>query len=253
MSMYIFDVKKTTEELVNYIRGWFEVNGKDCNAVVGISGGKDSSVVAALLVKALGKDRVVGVMMPDGIQSDIEDSKALINYLGIHSETMNIGEATRSMFREVMCTKYTLSEQTKINTPARMRVVALYSVSQSCNGMVIGTANLSESYIGWNTRWDLSNCNDLNPIAGLTVAEVKAVGRKLGLPDRFIEKVPSDGLCGSTDEEKLGFKYSVLDNYIRTGVCEDVKAKQMIDDRHKKNLFKLSFANVFDPGYPVMI
>lgn len=253
MSEYKFNAKKTTEELVNYIKGWFEVNGKECNAVVGISGGKDSSVVAALLVKALGRDRVVGVMMPDGIQLDIDDSRALINYLGIRSETMNIGEATRSILREVMCTKYALSEQTKVNMPARMRVVALYAVSQSCNGRVIGTANLSESYIGWNTRWDLSNCNDLNPIAGLTVTEVKAVGRKLGLPDRFIEKVPSDGLCGSTDEEKLGFKYFVLDNYIRTGICEDVEAKQKIDERHKRNLFKLSFANVFDPGYLVMI
>lgn len=253
MSEYRFDTKRVTEELVDYIKHWFDTNANDCKAVLGVSGGKDSSIVAALLVKALGKERVIGVMMPDGVQSDINDSIDLINYLGIKSVTINIQDANMALYKEIGMENISISEQTSVNMPARMRVVALYAVSQSCNGRVIGTANLSESYIGWNTRWDLSNCNDLNPIAGLTVEEVKAVGRKLGLPDRFIDKVPSDGLCGSTDEDKLGFKYHDLDKYIRTGICEDIEVKQKIDTMHNKNLFKLSFANVFDPGYPVMI
>lgn len=252
MKEYVFDAKTTTKELVNWIKRWFDLNGADCNAVIGISGGKDSSVVAALCTQALGKDRVVGVMMPNGTQKDISDSKELIELLGIKATTINIGNAVKGINDELTNSEYTITELTSVNMPARMRVVALYAVSQSCNGRVLGTANLSESYLGWNSRWDLSNCNDLNPIAGLTVAEVKAVGRELELPEKFVEKVPSDGLCGSTDEDKLGFKYAVVDKYIRTGICEDEEVKKKIDMKHRNNLFKAYFGPVFDPDYPLM-
>ena len=253
MKEYKFDAKKTTEDLIRFIRYWFDMNGKGCKAVIGISGGKDSSVVAALCVRALGKERVVGVMMPDGVQADIQDSKDLIEFLGIEGMTINIGRATESLLGEILDKNTILTEQTSVNLPARMRMVALYGISQSCNGRVVGTANLSESYIGWNTRWDLSNCNDLNPIAGITATEVKAVGRVLGLPDRLVDKVPSDGLCGSTDEEKLGFKYEDLDSYLRTGCCYSMDAKKKIDAMHGKNAFKLRFADWFKPEYTVMV
>ena len=230
----MFDAVKVKNDCVQWIRDWFKTNGKGCNAVIGISGGKDSSVVAALCVEALGKDRVIGVMMPNGEQSDFEDSLKLVNHLNICSCVVNIGDTVKTLKRSLL----PLSEQAEINLPPRIRMTTLYAFSQSINGRVACTDNLSESYIGYSTRWG-DNVGDFCPLANLTSEEVVAVGDILGLPYELTHKVPSDGLCGKTDEDRFGFAYEALNKYIRTGICEDEAIKAKIDERHQKNLFKL--------------
>ncbi len=237
-----FDAKKVKDLAVKWIRDWFEENGPGCNAVLGVSGGKDSSVVAALCAEALGKDRVIGVTMPNGVQPDINDSFRLIQHLGIRSYNVNIGAAYEALMAEVKeklgAQGTGVSSQTVINMPPRLRMTALYAVSQSLNGRVANTCNLSEDWVGYSTRYG-DAAGDFAPLGGLTVQEVIAVGLELGLPRDLVVKTPSDGLCGKTDEDNLGFTYAVLDKYIRTGVCEDPATKALIDDKHRKNLFKL--------------
>ena len=237
-----FNAKLVKDQVVQWIRDWFEENGKGCNAVLGVSGGKDSSVVAALCAEALGKDRVIGVTMPNGVQKDIDDSMRLINHLGIRHCNVNIGDTYHTLMEAVKEQLGTLgvevSNQTTINMPPRLRMTTLYAVSQSMNGRVANTCNLSEDWVGYSTRYG-DAAGDFSPLGGLTVREVIAIGKELGLPIDLVEKTPSDGLCGKTDEDNLGFTYAVLDHYIRTGECEDPHVKALIDDKHVKNLFKL--------------
>ena len=238
----MFDAVKVKNDCVQWIKDWFEENGKDCNAVIGISGGKDSSVVAALCVEALGKDRVFGVLMPNGIQSDISDSYALVEYLDINFMTVDIGLPVDSILCSISGPQngkdVKVSEQTRVNLPPRIRMATLYAVSQSLNGRVVCTDNLSESYVGYSTRWG-DSVGDFSPLVNLTSDEVIAIGDACGLPYELTHKVPADGLCGKTDEDNFGFTYAVLNKYIRTGVCEDETIKARIDEKHQKNLFKL--------------
>lgn len=233
----MFDAKKVKNEIVEWIRDWFEQNGKDCNAIVGISGGVDSSVVTALCVKALGKNRVFGIKMPCGEQPDIEHANMLIKHLGIKSYTMNIWDAVIGIDNQFP-TDIEVSKQTTINLPPRIRMATLYAISQSLNGRVMNTCNMSESYVGFDTRYG-DSAGDLSPLANLTKTEVIALAKELGLPDELAHKTPQDGLTGLTDEQSFGFTYAELDAYIRDGIepSEDVKAK--IDSMHEKNLFKL--------------
>lgn len=240
----MFDALKVKNDIVKWIQDWFEKNGKGCNAVIGISGGKDSSAVAALCVEALGKDRVIGVLMPNGEQFDIDVSKDLVDFLGIKSYILNIKDAYESIMSQVS-EMTEISPFTKTNLPPRIRMAALYAVSQSFNGRVANTCNLSEDWVGYSTKYG-DMAGDFSPLSRLTVQEVKAVARECGLPDRFVEKVPIDGLCGKTDEDNLGFTYATLDKYIRTGVCDDEEIKNKIDTKHKQNLFKLKFMDCFE-------
>ena len=244
-----FNPKEVKDQVVQWIRDWFEQNGSGCNAVIGISGGKDSSIVAGLCVEALGKDRVIGITMPNGVQKDISDSMKLINHLGIRYFNVNIGETYKALMGEVEKElgnqNIEVSNQTVINMPPRLRMTTLYAVSQSLNGRVANTCNLSEDWVGYSTRYG-DAAGDFSPLGGLTVQEVKAIGKELGLPIDLVEKTPSDGLCGKSDEDNLGFTYAVLDKYIRTGVCEDPVIKAKIDDKHVKNLFKLKPIPHFD-------
>lgn len=250
--MYNFDVKKTTENCIKYIQDWFVENGPGCNAVVGISGGVDSSVVAALCTKALGKDKVIGIMMPDGRQKDIDYSYALVNFLGIKSVLIQIGAIVNSLEYEVKTSMDNrLSRQALINIPPRIRMTTLYAVSQSMNGRVINTCNLSEDWLGFNSLYG-DSAGDVSPLANLTKTEVIAIGRYLGLPELLMSKAPSDGLTGITDEEAFGFTYEVLDKYLRTGEINDLNIKRMIDERHRKNLFKLKPMATFNPYLEVM-
>ena len=239
-----FDAKKVKEELVLWIKNWFKENGDGCKGVLGISGGKDSSVTAALLVEALGKENVVGVMMPNGEQFDIDVSIALAKHLGIKAVTVNIKDSFSGLVSQLENSGIELSRQAEINLAPRLRMAAVYAVSQSVNGRVANTCNLSEDWVGYATRYG-DGASDFSPLSKLTVQEVEALGRELGLPEMFVEKVPIDGLCGKTDEDNLGFTYAVLDKYIRTGVCEDEKTKEKIDRMHKANLFKLQLMPVF--------
>ena len=238
--------KEIKESLIQWTRDWFDKNGKSCNAVIGISGGKDSSVCAALCVEALGKERVIGVLMPNGVQSDIADSRQLVEYLGIQNVTINIADAVSAVHTQLKEADIEVSEQTKINLPPRIRMSVLYAVSQSMNGRVINTCNLSEDWVGYSTRYG-DSAGDVSLLGKLTVQEVKALGHELGLPENLVDKTPSDGLCGSTDEQKLGFTYAVLDRYIREGICEDVSIRQRIDTLHRQNKFKLELIPTFEP------
>lgn len=253
----MFDAVKVKNDVVQWIRNWFEINGKGCNAVIGISGGKDSSVVAALCVEALGKNRVIGVLMPNGFQSDIEDSIDLVEHLGIPFTEVDISEGYNGIINNISSMYIpqldgsrkgeliTVSNQTIINLPPRIRMATLYAVSQCVNGRVANTCNLSEDWIGYSTRYG-DSVGDFSPLSDLTVTEVRAIGRVLGLPKELVDKVPSDGLCDKTDEDNFGFSYEVLDRYIRTGEIEDVDIKNRIDDMHRKNLFKLQLMPKFE-------
>ena len=241
--MYRFNAEKIKNECVAWIRDFFEKNGKGCNAVVGISGGKDSSVVAALCVEALGKDRVIGVLMPCGEQSDIDMAQLLVDTLGIRHYIINIKDAVEGLTKAI---PFDLSDQSRVNLPPRIRMSTLYAVSQSHNGRVANTCNLSEDWVGYSTRYG-DSVGDFSPCSHLTVQEVKAIGRLLGLPAVLIDKAPSDGLCGKTDEDNLGFTYAELDRYIREGVIENEEHKALIDRKHAVNLFKLELMPAFVP------
>lgn len=239
-----FDAKKVTREIVAWIRDWFERNGKGCNAIVGISGGKDSSVVAALCVEALGTERVIGVLMPNGEQSDIDMSELLVQHLGIRHITVNIQAGYDGLLNEIRAQFGEVSRDTTVNLGPRVRMATLYAVAQSCNGRVANTCNLSEDWVGYSTRYG-DNAGDFSPLSMLCVREVKAIGREVGLPEILIEKVPIDGISGQTDEEKLGFTYAALDAYIRDGVDPEPVAKARIDRLYALNRFKLRYMDVF--------
>lgn len=243
-------------EVVKWIQDFFDKNSDNGNAVLGISGGKDSSVAAALCVEALGKDRVIGVLMPNGEQLDIGYAIKLCDTLGIRHTVVNIANAVNAVYDEMKLNngfvsapifQYEVSQQAMINLPARIRMATVYAVSQSNNGRVVNTCNLSEDYIGYSTRYG-DAAGDFSPLAHFTVGEVIQIGKILGLPDKFVNKVPSDGLCGKTDEDNLGFTYEVLDKYIRTGVCEDEETKRLIDRKHVLNKFKLELMPTFPFG-----
>lgn len=241
----MFDALKVKNDCVAWIRDFFEKNGKDCNAVIGISGGKDSSVAAALCVEALGKDRVIGVLMPQGEQQDIDKAYMLVHHLGIRHYEINI-KATADALISAFPADIEPTAQTLQNIPPRIRMTTLYAVSQSCNGRVCNTCNLSEDWVGYSTRYG-DSVGDFSPMSNLTVTEVKQVGHLLGLPAELVEKTPIDGLCGKTDEENLGFTYAELDRYIRTGEIEDKEKKELIDKKHRMNLFKLQLMPSFMP------
>ena len=243
----MFDALKVKNECVEWIKDFFENNGKGCNAVVGISGGKDSSVAAALCVEALGKDRVIGVLMPQGTQHDIDMAYMLVNHLGIKHYEVNIGETVKAILN-AFPSDVDLSEQSRTNIPPRIRMTTLYAVSQSVNGRVVNTCNLSEDWVGYSTRYG-DSVGDFSPMSNLTVTEVKEIGYLLGLPKELVDKTPIDGLCGKTDEENLGFTYAELDKYIRTGEIEDKAKKELIDKKHKANLFKLQLMPCFKPEF----
>ena len=239
----MFDAKTVKDQCVRWIQEFFRQNGPDCNAIVGISGGKDSSVVAALCVEALGKNRVIGVLMPCGQQHDIDMAQLLVTHLGIKHYTINIQGAVEAMKAAM---PFELSAQSKTNLPPRIRMTVLYAVAQSHNGRVANTCNLSEDWVGYSTRYG-DAAGDFSPCSHLTVQEVKAIGRELGLPEVLVEKVPIDGLCGKTDEENLGFRYAELDRYIRTGEIDDPEKKAKIDRLHRLNQFKLELMPAFQP------
>lgn len=240
------DYKLLKDQCVQWIRDWFEKNGKGCNAVLGMSGGKDSTVAAALCAEALGKDRVIGVSMPAEGQG-INDADKICEFIGIRYICAPIGGIISGFQQLSETLPEGLSHQSEQNIPPRVRMTTVYAISQSLNGRVVNTCNLSEDWVGYSTRWG-DSVGDFSPLGKLTVQEVKAIGHELGLPAKWVEKIPDDGLPHScSDEEKFGFSYATLDRYIRTGVCEDEAVKEKIDRMHRNNLFKLSMPETFDP------
>lgn len=260
----MFNAEKERDHIIEWIKNWFEENGSAANAVIGISGGKDSMIVAALLVEALGKDRVFGVLMPNGEQKDIEDAKKVIKVLGIKGAVIDISNAVQNLEESIEIAYHPFyrtgtsfakqknipmyagiipSEDAKINIPARIRMTTLYAVAQSIpgGGRVANTCNRSEDYIGYSTKYG-DAAGDFAPIADYLVTEVKQIGHSIeslkSVPE-LIDKIPSDGLCGKTDEDRFGFTYSMLDEYILTGQCPDKDIRKKIDRMHELNLHKL--------------
>lgn len=238
---YDFNAERAALGCIEWIRNWFEENGPGCNAVLGISGGKDSSIAAALCVKALGKERVIGVLMPQGEQFDIDYSHRLCDILGIKKIVVNIGDTVASLKAAL---PFEASVQAVTNIPPRVRMTVLYAVAQSNNGRVANTCNLSEDWVGYATRYG-DGAGDFGPISHFTVQEVKAIGIYLGLPEEFIVKPPIDGLCGKTDEDNLGFTYAALDAYIREGIEPPKEIKDKIDRLHRINRFKLKYFDTY--------
>lgn len=232
------DYNKIHEHIVKWIKDWFK--DKTGPAVLGISGGKDSTVCAALLAEALGKDRVVGVMMPNGVQMDIDDSKKVIEFLGIKGIEVNIGGAYNELRAEInkQYSGVSFPSLFTTNTPARLRMVTLYGVAAMENGFVCNTCNLSESIVGWET-YGGDGFGDFSPIGRLTKTEVVELGDYMGLPKELVHKVPSDGMCGASDEDKMGFTYETLDAYIRDELPpKSLEIKMKIDNMNKRSHFK---------------
>lgn len=253
MSNYKFNAEAVKNACICSIRNWFAENGPDCNAVIGISGGKDSTVAAALLVEALGKDRVIGIMMPNGNQSDLDDAKAVCKHLGILSDVINIQDAYLDVISSLTGSKLVrkVSDQTAINLAPRLRMSYLYAISQSLNGRVINTSNFSEDFVGYATRYG-DTAGDFAPLAKLTVEEVKAIGYALHLPAYLIKKAPADGLVGKTDEDNLGFTYQELDDMLRRNIKPAQSKYERIMALHNKNKFKLEPMPCFVPAYDLL-
>lgn len=244
----MFDVKTVTNNCIEWIKNLFEEKFQDKNCCVALSGGKDSSVVAALCVSALGADRVKAIMLPQYEQSDIDCSILCANHLGIEYKIINIGSTVDSIISEMESNGVVVTEQAKVNAPARVRMTELYFYAQCNNGIPSCNCNLSEGWVGYAT-FGGDGFGSFAPLSQLTVSEVKAIGRELGLPSELVDKTPTDGLCGKTDEDNLGFTYDTLDRYIRTGEIDDEDVKAKIDSMHEKNLFKLQLMPSFYPNF----
>ncbi len=262
--MYQFNVEKVKNDLVNWIKVWFDGdkskgikgNGYMCNAVIGISGGKDSTVVAALCVEALGKDRVIGVMMPNGVQKDISDSIKVCEFLGIKNYTINIAPSVEEIYKYMDYNNIVITDQTRTNLPARIRMSTLYAVAQSCCGRVTNNCNLSENVMGYSTLWG-DAVGSLSPLGKLTTVEIVQIGDLLGLPYELVHKTPIDGLNtnpdGSyvTDEQSMGVTYDELHSYIRGDKVLDKDKFELISEKEKQNKFKQDIINLpeYEPDY----
>ena len=242
-----FDAKRTKDALVEWVRDWFNKNGPESVAVFGASGGKDSTIAGAILKEALGKDRVMAVLMPNGVQPDINDSYEVVKSLNIPHVEINIATAYDGIIGQLLKAGLDVDNPAmKQNLAPRLRMSTLYAVAQTMNGRVVNTCNLSEDYVGYSTRYG-DSVGDFSPLSNFTVTELLDIGRLLKLPEFLVKKTPSDGLCGQSDEEKLGFTYAVLDRYIRTKEIDNEEIKELIDKKHKQNLFKLQLMESFTP------
>lgn len=241
-----FDAVKVKNQLVQGIRDWFDKNGRGCNAIIGLSGGKDSTIVAKLCAEALGMNRVYGVGIPDSKQG-LNEADQIAGWMGIHYATVNIGKLTTGVYAQVNnIFGMQMSAQAEQNISPRMRMLILYAISQTINGRVIGTCNASENYIGYFTKYG-DGASDFEPVAELTVHELYQIGDALGIPKKWVYKVPDDGLPHSCPDdekfEKIGFNYDKLDKYIRAGTSGDEIADNAIKRMHEMNLFKLKLSD----------
>lgn len=237
-----FNVEKQTKQLIEYTRKWFNKFGTDSRAVIGISGGKDSSVTAAVLKEAIGAERIRAIIMPNGEMSDLDDAKLLVEHLGLTSEIIPITDyynAAIATFEKA--NTFDVTKDLKINLAPRLRMSTLYAVAQGqgVTSFVVNTCNASEDYVGYSTKYG-DAAGDVSLLQDFTVTEVLQIGEYLGLPEKLVHKTPSDGLSGMSDEDKLGFKYAQLDEYIsgnKEGIPADIISS--IERKHVANLHKL--------------
>ncbi|MBM9602888.1 NAD(+) synthase [Desulfopila inferna] len=245
---------KITSQLIYWIKKMIVKTGGN-KAVIGISGGKDSSIVAALCVEALGKENVFGVLMPNGIQKDISYAHEICEHLMIKKIIAPIKSMVElyhhilsAIDKEII---NEISNQTKLNLPPRVRMTLLYAIAQSIDSSrVINTSNLSEDWVGYATI-NGDTAGAFAPIGLFTTDEVIQIGRYLKIPEKFIIKPPEDGLTGKTDEDVLGFSYNTLNKYIRDGKIDDPVAKNKIDKLHRESRFKFSPIAMFNADLPI--
>ena len=231
----MFDAVMVRGRIIGDIRRWFEKNGPNATAVLGISGGKDSTVTAALLARALGKERVMGVLMPCGIQKDIDDSIRVVQSLGIRYITINIQDSFSSLCEEGEKTNLVVGADARINLQPRLRMAALYMVAQSLpeGGRVINTCNRSEDYVGYSTKYG-DGAGDMSVLGNYLVSEILAIGDTMSeIPNDLVHKAPSDGLCGYTDEDRFGFTYEDLEDYLKEGSSGDRDIDKKIEHMHR--------------------
>lgn len=251
---YNFSAAQTLDPLIQWIREKMEsIRGK--HAVIGISGGKDSSVTAALMAKALGPEKVFGILMPDDHQKDISYAREIAVHLGIHWSEINIGPITGSFYQQLrdssLFDHLDISQQTRLNLPPRVRMTLLYAISQSIEqSRVINTSNLSEDWVGYATIYG-DTAGAFAPLGMFTTEEVIALGRELDIPEKFLLKPPADGLTGKTDEMVLGFSYQVLNDYLRRGIEPEPHIKELIDRKHRESRFKFEPIPMFQPRLPL--
>lgn len=243
-------MKSRIESLTKWIREQVPEGGK---AIIGISGGKDSTIAAALCVKALGAENVIGVMMPQGHQTDIKDSYEVCEYLGIHKMEINIGAICHGLCN-LIDIEYDYDHNCinnpmiKTNLPARIRMTTLYAVAALYhNSRVVNTCNRSEDFVGYSTKYG-DAAGDFSPLGNLTVREVLAIGDALGLPYHLVHKAPSDGMCGKTDEDNLGFTYDELDDFLLGAGPVSAETMSKISRLYKSTRHKYVPMPVYDPS-----
>lgn len=247
-----FDAKVEAQRVVNWIKDYMEENGPDAPIIIGISGGKDSAACAAASVAAVGSSRVLGILMPSGIQSDIRDAEDCCRFLKIRRMTFNIGPIVRDMYNTLKATRY--KDFSKINTvvgynhPARIRMTVLYMIANQLGGRVINTCNMSETYIGYDTKFG-DQCGDFSPFQHYTATEVAEIGIALGMPEKAMRKPPNDGMCGQNDEDRFGFTYKMLDSYLRGGEVAPAVAER-VEQMHQRALHKLCIDIPTCPYFP---
>ncbi len=248
------DLKKLTQGIIDWIKLKMRDSGGK-KIVIGISGGKDSSVVAALCVAALGKENVIGVLMPDGVQCDISYAEELCEILDIKCTTVNIQPMTSAFFSQIDKVERDLIKETStqsiLNLAPRVRMTLLYAISQSIeDSRVVNTSNLSEDWIGYATLYG-DTAGAFAPLGMFTSDEVIQIGDFIGLPDKFVYKEPSDGLTGKSDEDVFGFSYEVLNRYIREGIIEDSAIKNRIDTMNKYSRHKFLPIPMYHPDLKI--
>jgi NAD+ synthase len=242
------NTEELTNKLITWIRDWFNENGRDCNAIIGMSGGKDSTICAALLCAAIGPDRVIGVMMPDTDQG-LNDADKICEYFNMNHIIVDISNITRSFKHTIEHSTYNigLSKQSIMNIPPRVRMTTLYAIGQTYNGRVINTCNMSENYLGYFTIFG-DSAGDMSPLGNFTVSQIYEIGDYLKIPHKWVHKTPDDGLPNSTsDEEKFGFSYEVLDKYLTDNIIPDDETMHKIQEWHQRNAFKMLNTPTFIP------
>lgn len=246
-----FDAKECYTKLIEWTRNWFNTKGEHSKAIIGMSGGKDSTITAKILVDALGKDRVIGVALPDEGQG-LNDADKICEYLGIKFIMFPISLITGAIHETAAFSKsldQPLTSQAVQNIPPRIRMTCLYMIAQTYGGFVVNTSNLSEDIVGYATLFG-DSCGSVSLLGNLTVTEILEIGNHLNLPKEWVHKIPDDGLPQSMpDETKLGFTYNILDKYITGEQIPDKETKLKIDIKYKDNLFKMKIIHLdtFDP------
>lgn len=247
-----FDAKTESIRVINFIRDYMDKNGPNSPIVIGVSGGKDSAAAAAASVAAVGTNRVIGVMLPNGIQSDLGDAIGCCNFLKIPHMEINIGPLVKETYNAMRYSRFKdlheINSVVKTNHPARLRMSVLYMIANQIGGRVCNTCNMSETYVGYDTKWG-DQCGDFSPFQNYTASEVIEIGIALGVPEKAMCKAPADGMCGQTDEERWGFTYVMLDKYLRGGELNK-EAVTQIEKMHRMAMHKLTISIPSTPYHP---